>query len=308
MVIILGAGGFVGGALSLSLRSTYSVKTLRRSEASLNDPDSLRRHLEPGSVVVNAAGYADATDTSPNGVLRFQKDNVDGVRNLAEICIECGVSQLIHISSVAAMGPCIGENVSELVMLRPESPYASSKLEAENVLAGFNSVLNITILRPTSVFGPGRGLSDLLCRVAQMPIICLPGGGKAKIPFTDIENVIEGVRKCILNSNTFGRTFIVGDGGSYMLRDILKELANSLGRTQILLPIPNFMFNLLILSLNTISYIFSSRRLIDNSRWRTLTRSVSFSIDSIRIVTGFEPKVTLSESTRRIAKWYREKS
>jgi dihydroflavonol-4-reductase len=304
MITLLGAKGFIGRNISSTLAHKNSMKLPGRDEASLDDKRALRRCIEPGSIVINAAGYAQATDSSKSGIERFQRDNVEGVRNLVEVCAEVGVLQLIHISSVAAMGPWTGENISELMMIKPETPYAMSKLAAEQILAEFHDRLAITILRPTSVFGPGRELSKQLCRIARLPFISLPARGMAKIPFTDVANVVEGVRICLQNPNSYGKTFIVGDSQSYLLREIVAELSFKLGKPCRFIELPDELLQVLVFGLNSSSFLLRRSQIIDRNRWRTISESVSYSTSFIRSSLNYKPVVEIHESIAKLANFY----
>jgi nucleoside-diphosphate-sugar epimerase len=305
MLVILGAGGFVGSSISACLASEFLVKPLKRSDASLNDSSSLRNQLTPGCVVINAAGYAEATDISPSGIARFQQDNVEGVRILAKVCGEVGVGHLIHISSVAAMGPWVGHGISESMMIPPESPYAQSKLDGERVLSQNTYDFPITVLRPTSVFGPSRNLARQLCLLAQSPILSLPNQGKSLIPFTDVQNVVEGVRLSILNQRAFGRTFIVGDQESYRLRDIMDKLSRAFDKSQLRIDLPETLFNILLGGVNFTHRLVKGRNLIDKNRLRVISSSVSYSIESIQADLNYKPKTSIDESLLNLAKNYR---
>ena len=175
-VVLFGECGFVGSNL-LKYLGSENIEAPTLQEADLTDSESLRRVLNPGDIVVNAAGYANPTDTTEKGKALLKAVNEDGVENLARVCAEVGVGQLIHISSVAAMGRVHCENATEVSMKPVATPYAASKLEGERILAHFRDKFPVTILRPTSVFGEGRGLARTLCQIVSRRVIPLPAGG-----------------------------------------------------------------------------------------------------------------------------------
>ena len=301
-IVVFGGGGFIGSTIRSRIAGAVAPS---RAEADLGDERSVRGVLRPNDVVVNAAGYANATDRTEAGRARLRRDNVEAVEVLAAECIRAGAAQLIHISSVAAMGHRDGSELGETAMTEPRTPYGRSKRDAEIRLAAYGESVPITILRPTSVFGEGRPLARLLCRIADLPLVPLPLGGRAMIPFTYVANVAAAVRLCIGCEATYRRTFIVGDEHSYPLRAIVEGLATGMGRDRLrVLPVP---LAVLRLAGRAEGGLRTGRApVLDTVRIDTLTRSISYSIDSFRSATGYQPPVTMQAATRRMGAWYRE--
>ena len=303
-LVLFGGHGFVGSALRAGLPPEDLVAPSRR-DVDLADESSVRAFLEPGDAVVNAAGYAAATDRTADGLARFRRDNVEAVRCLADAAIDRGVARLIHLSSVAAMGQRSGTGLVETDLATPRSPYGQSKRDGELVLEARGDRLPITILRPTSIFGPGRGLARLLCRIAALPVVPLPAGGRAMIPFSHIDNLVGAVVAAIGTPATAGRTFIVGDPESYRLRDVLVGLAARLGQ-----PAPRTV-SLPVSLLRAVGALEAgvaglrgARPLLDPVRLETLTVSVSYSPAAFQAVTGFQPPVDLGAALDDLAAWY----
>lgn len=304
-IVLFGGSGFLGSAIAAELEGVISPP---RSAVDLRDAGSVRRFLRPGDRVINAAGYASATDRSDAGRARLRRENVDAVRLLAEECGRARADQLIHLSSVAAMGPMDGASISERDATEPRSPYAISKRDAERVLSGMADRLPITILRPTSVFGEGRPLATMLCRVASFPVVPLPRGGHALVPFTHVANVAAAVKLAVGRESCFGQTFIIGDAQSYSLRRIIEGLARGQGRPRVrILPVPSASLSL---AASAERWLRRGRSapLLDPSRIDTMTKSVSYSIEAFQAATGFVPPITLEEATERIGNWYVRRS
>jgi nucleoside-diphosphate-sugar epimerase len=298
-VVLFGGHGFVGRWLRGGLEGDVLAPT--RSEVDLLDHDQLLATLRPGDIVINAAGYASATDRSADGLAQLRRDNVDGPLNLARAAARAGVRQMIHISSVAAMGQREGRNLVEGDMRPPRSPYGQSKLDAELALATVDHV-PITILRPTSVFGEGRGLAALLLRISRLPVVPLPRGGAALIPFTYVANVVAAVRAAMGRDACYGGTFIVGDATSYPLRDIVRELGAAAGRgRRPILTVPRSVVGAIGHLERGVRTVIGGPALLDPIRQETLTCSVSYSIAAFQRATGFEPPFSLQQACARLA-------
>lgn len=301
--VLFGGIGFIGSNLLERLPGPIYAPSLQ--EANLSNLVSLRKCLHAGDIIINAAGYANATDTTDKGKLLFRSVNVDGLRNLVVAACEMGAAQLVHISSVAAMGRWHEEGVTEEMMTEVETPYAASKLEGERILAQFQPKLPITILRPTSIFGEGRGLAASLCAMAAKSIIPLPGGGTAKIPFSYVGNLTKAVELTLGHEPCYGKTFIVGDTQSYPLRDIIQSLAQALGNKPMLIPISIDLARLVVNVLEQRAAASKTPPLLDRGRLDTLTNTVSYDISAFQQATGYVPPYTMGQAVERIAAWYR---
>ncbi|HEX7003930.1 MAG TPA: NAD-dependent epimerase/dehydratase family protein [Trueperaceae bacterium] len=312
-LVVIGAGGFIGKSVAseaaehpeFELVSAARKPGSGERAADLTAPETLRALICPGDVVVNCAGYANANDATVDGRRLLERVNVEGVVALAEACALKGARQLVHLSSVAAMGPCTGEHVTEADSAPPATAYAWSKLRAEQLLASYRDRLHVTVLRPTSVFGEGRGLARSLCRLVSLPVVPLPAGGRSLIPFCYVKNVAAAVLLCAGNPSCFGRTFVVGDERSYTLREIVLAFARALGKRPLLLPLPAGLVG----AAASLESRLADRRnrlpLLGEERIASLSRSVTYSIDELRRATGYTPRYDLVEAADRIAAWYR---
>ncbi len=303
-VVVFGGGGFIGSGLVAGLGRDVTAPA--RSEVDLIDGDRLRAYLRPGDLIVNASGYAMATDRSAGGLARFRRDNVEAVRALATAASAVGAARLLHLSSVAAMGHREGEDLREDDLAPPRTPYGQSKRDAEEVVVEAAEDVPVTILRPTSVFGEGRGLAAVLCRIAGLPIVPLPAGGTALIPFSYVGNLVAAVGLALDRPETAGRTFIVGDDRSYRLREVLATLAGALGRDRpMMLRVPKLAVRGMGAAETAVSRAVGRTPLLDPVRIETLTSSVSYSTQAFREATGFVPPFTIDAAMVRIAAWHR---
>jgi len=297
-IVLFGESGFVGSNLLAFIRREMVAPTLE--QANLTDKQSLRMVLQPEDIVINAAGYANATDNSSRGRALFQSINVDGVRNLAEVSAEMGVAQLIHISSVDAMGRLQGEGITEDMHSLPVTPYARSKRDGELILAEYRDRFPITILRPTSVFGERRGLAYVLCKIANLGLVPLPNAGWTLIPFTYIGNVARCIELCIGNEQCYGSIFIIGDHTSYELRQVLYYLARAMHNKLRVITFPYPLAYSLALISESLARCTGKVPIIDRARLHILSQSISYSINAFCHVTGYAQPYSIQAATERI--------
>jgi nucleoside-diphosphate-sugar epimerase len=106
------------------------------------------------AAVTNAEGSVSIPDI-------VERTNLDGTRRVAEACARNG-SRLIFLSTTSVYGPQ-SEVVDESCApheLKPQSPYAASKLRAEQLLheLGSQTGLNYVIARFGTIFGTAPGM------------------------------------------------------------------------------------------------------------------------------------------------------
>lgn len=304
-IVIFGGSGFIGTALRGGLGQ--DVVSPSRSDVDLTSYQAVASYLYRGDIVINAAGYAAATDTSVAGLRRLQRDNVEAVQVLGRGAAAAGVDRIIHLSSVAAMGHRTGHLIREHELLPPRTPYGQSKRDGEAALLAEAGGVPVTILRPTSIFGEGRGLAALLCRLAYLPVIPVVGGGSALVPFCYVGNLVAAVGHLVDHPTTGTATFIVGDAGSYPLRRIVTTLARALGRADApVVPIPTLAVRAMGRVETTLSRRLGRLPLLDPVRIDTLTNSISYSTEAFVSATGFKPPYPLETGLERIATWYQD--
>tara|TARA_B100000212_G_scaffold90759_1_gene66633 strand:+ start:20297 stop:21346 length:1050 start_codon:yes stop_codon:yes gene_type:complete len=81
-----------------------------------------------------------------------------GTSNILDACLDANVKKYIHLSSVDVYGRLDGEILEDSIMT-PVTEYGKSKLTSENICKNYiKKGLNITILRPSIVYGPDSDL------------------------------------------------------------------------------------------------------------------------------------------------------
>jgi nucleoside-diphosphate-sugar epimerase len=92
---------------------------------------------------------------------RYEMSNVNvlGTRNVIDMCLERKIKKLLHVSSIATIGP--GKEDKLLTednkwAVNPKSVYSKTKILAEyEVWRGMNEGLNAVIINPSVILGAG---------------------------------------------------------------------------------------------------------------------------------------------------------
>ena len=119
----------------------------------------LSRIFAGADAVVHLAAL---TSSAPNESLaRMQHVNVDGTERVARACLAAGIA-LLFPSTTSVYGVPHGIVSEDCTPdeLRPQSPYASWKLQSEDLLRtlGRNEGLRFVIFRMGTIFGPSIGM------------------------------------------------------------------------------------------------------------------------------------------------------
>ena len=169
--LITGATGFVGGLLAARLVAEgRPVRALVRNLGDrerlpdprvelaighLDDEESLVRAADGCEVVYHVAGMNPLCLADPAPLYRV---NVEGTRRMLEAARRAGVRRVVHTSSAATLGGD-GSTFMDATSGPPSeftSHYARSKFEGEQLALGFDPRVEVVVVNPSSVQGPGR--------------------------------------------------------------------------------------------------------------------------------------------------------
>ncbi len=178
-ILITGAGGFIGSHLTqILVKKGYKVCALFRYNSSnskgwldidkdesdghyeslfcdLGDKDFLNEALKKKDIVFHL-GALIGIPYSYKAVESYIKSNIIGTHNVLEGCIKNNISHLIHTSTSEVYGTPIKLPINENNILQPQSPYAATKLAADQLAMSYHKSfdLPLTIIRPFNNFGP----------------------------------------------------------------------------------------------------------------------------------------------------------
>lgn len=169
----------------------------------VTDRESVRGFLTAPSsdrrVVVHAAGIVSINSKYDP---RIYNVNVNGTKNVADLCADCGVDKLVYVSSVHAIPELpAGQTITEVRQFNPDQVvglYAKTKAEATRyVLSAAADGLNASVVHPSGITGPydsGHGhLTQLLEDYCNGSLVAGVRGG---YDFVDVRDVAQGILRC----------------------------------------------------------------------------------------------------------------
>ncbi|WP_334058744.1 NAD-dependent epimerase/dehydratase family protein [Polaribacter sp. P097] len=198
-VLLTGFSGFLGSTILNFLESeNYEIIKAGRNKESDIQFNLLKDTLPKVDVdyVIHVAGKAHVIPKTELEKEAFFKVNFIGTKNLVDGLNLKKLKTFIFISSVAVYGVDSGELIEENHPLKGNTPYALSKIKAEELLIDFGKRNNIkiVILRLPLITGknPVGNLSSII-KAIQKGYYFRIGKGEAKrslISALDVANVI----------------------------------------------------------------------------------------------------------------------
>ena len=245
--IVTGANGHLGSAvvreLSLAGKSCRALVLPGESTDKLNgldcqiyrgnvlDSESLKEifsfGLDTQAVVIHCAGIVTVSSRQNQKVFDV---NVNGTKNIVDLCIKNKVWKMIHVSSVHAI-PTLekGKIITEVDHFDPDKVvgyYAKTKaIASQYVLDCCALGLNACIVHPSGILGPydyGTGhLTHMVIDYTDNSLkACVHGG----YDFVDVRDVALGIISAV-DSGKKGQCYILSNH-YYEVSDILGMLSN----------------------------------------------------------------------------------
>lgn len=311
-VLITGASGFVGEAICRHLTQREcdvraAVRTVAAQGASdpadrveVGDigPDTDWREALAGitDIIHLAARVHVMQDDGLEPVSAYREVNVDGTRRLAEQAAEAGVRRFVFLSSIKVNGE---RTRSEPFRSRdepsPQDAYARSKWEAEQALASVaaGTGLEIVTIRPPLVYGVGVRANFLrLMRLIERGWPLPLAGIDNRRSLVSLDNLVDLLVHCIAAPAGAGKTFLVSDGEDLSTPELIRRIAQAMGREPRL-------FHVSPKLLSSAARLLGKRELFDR-----LGGSLQVDISETRRQLNWTPPQSVDEAIAQTVEWY----
>lgn len=233
-ILVLGGTGFVGSHVCEALqrvhcRMTVPTRHIKRAahiahlplvsvvNADITDAGTLAQLVAGHDAVVNLVailhGSADA----------FQAVHVDFPGRLAQACEAAGVRRLVHVSALGASstGPSL---------------YQRSKAAGEIALQTHG--LDLTVLRPSVIFGAGDRFLNMFARLQTLlPVMPLAGAGTRFQPVW-VHDVAHAVAHALATPSTAGQTVEAVGPDVFTLAELVRLSGQAVGHARPVVGLP----------------------------------------------------------------------
>ena len=299
---VTGANGLVGRALCERLHGQgHSVVALSRSNPHLKGVSWHRvgdidgqthwaNALAGLQAVVHCAGHAHqiGPNADPNPDTYFRV-NTDGTYALVSAAHAAGVRRLVFVSSVKALGEATPMDAPWHAHSEPHpvDAYGRSKWAAEQALAAWREQLEVVIVRPPLVYGPGVGANFArLMRAVQRGWPLPLGGIDNRRAMVGLGNLTDLLMLCLAHPYAPGQTFLVSDGQDLSTPDWVRAMGQAAGRPARLLAMPPTLLR------------WAGVLMGQSEAIRRLTDSLCIDMGHTQTTLGWTPPHTIDEGLR----------
>ena len=305
--LVTGADGFIGSHLvemlasrgdevkALSVYNSFNnwgwledidlVGSIEVISGDIRDPFFCQEIVEDVDVVYHLAALI-AIPYSYVSPASYVDTNIKGTLNICQAAKKNNVKRIIHTSTSEVYGSALYVPIDEDHPLQPQSPYSASKIGADAMaLSYYNSFdLPLTIARPFNTYGPRQS-----ARAVIPTIITQIASGIKEIklgditPTRDFNYVEDTCRGFILLAEcpeSLGETVNIGSNFEISIAEtleLIKELMNS-----------------------DVSFISDQQRIRPES---SEVNRLWCDNSKIKLLTGFEPKISLKEGLKKTIDW-----
>ncbi len=321
-VLVTGASGFLGGALTRMLvdrgeqvrcliRPTSDIRHLQDLStefvaADLSDQAALADAVAGVSIIYHCA----ALSTDWGRLEGFHAANVSGVANLlAAARRERNLDRFVHVGTTDVYGYPKRSDSPELERRDVGLPYNHTKIKGELLVEEAQlSGLPTTIVRPATIFGPRSAefaveMAGLLLE-GGLPLI---GRGRTQAGLIYVDDVAHAMVAAAHSPNTIGGAYNLRDPQPMTWVDYISELAVGIGADLPKLNVPSRPALQLARAME-LAYRMAridNRPLLTRHAVLILTRPQDYPIRDAQRDFGFGPVVGLVDGIRRTIDWLR---
>jgi len=291
-LLFTGASGFLGYNIRPILERSYDVHTI-----GLTDDDDIKINIAKEvppinthyDVVLHAAGKAHVVPKTEAEKQVFFDVNYQGTVNLCSALEMAGIPKcLVFISTVAVYGCEFGEMIDETHPLNGDSPYAKSKIMAEEFLTQWclDHQVRLAILRPSLLAGknaPGN-LGAMVNGIKKGFYMNIAGGKVRKSVL-----MAEDIARLLPLLEEKGGIYNVCDTRQPTFGEISMSVAKQLGKRRPI-NIPYWM----AWCMAKVGDLLGNKAPINTYKLEKMTKSLTFSNDKARKELGWEPMDVLT--------------
>ena len=267
------------------------TKLLKQSKVELKVQDArdynamsrLLSKINPHVIIQLAAvSHANRSNKDPYSTFdhsfRTLENSLDWARSSSNI------EQFIYFSSSMVYGNFKGGQVDEDVHCEPMGIYGAIKYGSEKIVIGYNQVFDLpyTIIRPSALYGE-RCISR---RVGQIFIenalfgddITMSDNGKESLDFTYINDLVDGITKCIENKNSLNQIFNLTYGSACSVANMAE----------------------------IIKQYFPDINIRNVDRDKLMPQRGTLNVDKARDLIGYNPNWSLKDGYPKYIEWYKK--
>ena len=240
-VLLLGGSGFVGTYIAnrLSQRGVeVTIPTRRRErtkaliiqpnvempEININSEEALVELMRGKDAVINLVGVLHSRDVQLPYSKDFAEAHVELPKKIVAACKRAGVRRLVHMSALGA---------------NPKGPseYLCSKGDGEAIVMAAQGDLDVTVFRPSVIFGLGDSFLSMFAAVLKKVPFFPLGFGHARFQPVWAADVADAFVDSLRDASTFGQAYELVGPKVYTLREMVEYTKELTGSTATVIPL-----------------------------------------------------------------------
>lgn len=290
-LLFTGASGFLGQNIRPILANNYEITTIgltKEDTYTVNMANKIPVLTERYDVVLHAAGKAHIVPKTEAEKQSFYDVNLQGTKNLCKALEKSGIPKaFVFISTVAVYGCEYGNNITENHPLNGDTPYALSKIQAEEFLMEWCNAHGVvlSIIRPSLIAGPNPpgNLGAMIKGIKTGRYLSI-GGGKARKSVLMVEDIARLVPLLIEK----GGIYNVCDDEQPSFRQLENVICTQLGK-RLPLSIPYWMAKCMAI----VGDCLGKKAPINSLKLKKITESLTFSNEKVKRELGWKPTPVL---------------
>ncbi len=255
-VLVTGGAGFIGSHLVEALAPKHDVTVLdnlssgKQSNLStikdkitfvkgdITDSNILKKVMQGKEFVFHLAANA-SVPYSVEHPLETHETNATGTLKVLLAARDAKVKRVIYSSSASVYGDDPSLPKTESSPLRPQTPYALSKLAGEQYTLIFNKIygMETVALRYFNVYGPRQDPTSPYSGVITKFVTALKshqqptifGDGMQTRDFVFVADVVQANLKAMTAAHASGRVFNIATGVQVSIKEMLAHLNEVIG-------------------------------------------------------------------------------
>jgi len=307
-ILITGVSGFIGAALKNYLQaqghSVYGTSRKYLNDKAVYQVPSIGAEtqwseiLKGIDVVIHLAARAHIVKRESEELeILYEQVNYHGTKRLAEECVNNNVRRFIYLSSIGVNGPATDSiPFTEESIPEPVGAYAISKNMAEQALNDIadNSQIEIAIIRPPLVYGPGaKGNFHTLLELVQRGIPIPVKGVHNQRSMIALTNLVDIISRLSTSESIKNRLYVVSDGRDLSTDEIISMIARSMRKKPRLIKIPRIVITTLLSLVGKVGL------------YNKLAGSLAVDSSAITRDLNWKPVISIEEEIDNAVEWYK---
>jgi NADH dehydrogenase len=199
------------------------LPTVRVVDADVHDAAALDRLMAGQHAVISLVGILKGGEGKPYGK-GFARAHVELPQKIAAAAKAAGVRRVLHVSALKAAAEA-------------PSGYLCSKAAGEAALR--DAGLDLTLFRPSVIFGPGDSFLTLFAQMAKIAPFFPLAGAEARFQPVWVEDVAAAVADSLQRADSIGAAYDLGGPTQYSLRQLVSYAAAISGHPRVVIGLPH---------------------------------------------------------------------